>query len=113
LAEAVITGVDLSQGAADDAWMGFELACLLVQGVELVLADAPERVGGLGQVAVGVVLVGGDSRCREGGIDCFCLAQCDGAGGCCAGAGAEPALEGGAGCGWEAGVRSFFVHFPK
>ena len=79
--------------------MGFELADRLVQGVVLDLADAAERVGDLGQVAVGVVLVGGDGRCAEAGIDGFGLIQGDGAGGGAAGAGAEPALEGGAGCG--------------
>ena len=69
LAQAVVSGVDLSQGAADEAWMGFQLANRLVQAVELGLADASERVGDLGQVAVGVVVVGGDSWSREAGVD--------------------------------------------
>jgi len=41
LALTVIAGVDLPQGAADDGLMGFQLANRLVQGVELVLPDAP------------------------------------------------------------------------
>jgi len=60
--------------------MRFELANGLVQGVVLDLADAAERVGGLGQVAVGVVFVGGDGRCREAGADRLFLVQGDGAG---------------------------------
>jgi len=71
--------------------MRFELADRLVQGVVLDLADAAERVGDLGQVAVGVVFIGGDGRCLEAGADRLFLAQGDGAGGRGAGAGAEPA----------------------
>jgi len=89
VSEVVVGGVDLAQGAADDARMRFELADRLVQGVVLDLADAAERVGDLGQVAVGVVFIGGDGRCREAGADRLGLAQGDGAGG--RGAGTEPA----------------------
>ncbi len=91
LSQVVVGRVDLAQGAADDVGMRFELADRLVQGVVLDLADAAERVGDLGQVAVGVVFIGGDGRCLEAGADRLFLAQGDGAGGRGAGAGAEPA----------------------
>ncbi|HEY8098389.1 MAG TPA: hypothetical protein VIE65_20190, partial [Methylobacter sp.] len=64
LTPVILGGVDLSQGAADEAWMGFELTCWLVQGIELVFPNASQRIGNLDQVAVGVVFIGGDGRCR-------------------------------------------------
>ena len=73
--------------------MRLQLAHRLIQGVMLVLADASERVGDLGQVAVGSVLEGGDRRRRERGADGLCLTQRDGTGGGRAGADAGPAAE--------------------
>ncbi len=64
---AVITAVDLSLSAADNRRMRFQLLNLLVQGIEPVLPDAAKRIGHLGQIAAGVVVVGGDCRCRERG----------------------------------------------
>jgi len=90
VSEVVVGGVDLAQGAADDARVRFELADRLVQGVVLDLANAAERVGDLGQVAVGVVFIGGGGRGCEAGADRLFLAQGDGAGGRGAGTGAEP-----------------------
>jgi len=71
LSEVVVGRIDLAQGAADEAGM---------------------RFGDLGQVAVGVVGVGGDGRGCEAGADRLFLAQGNGVD-----AGAEPAAESRAG----------------
>ncbi|MEK7412889.1 MAG: hypothetical protein AAB263_06200 [Planctomycetota bacterium] len=68
MSQAVIAGIDLPLSAADDGWMGFQQTNRLIQGVITVLPDTPKRIDDLGQVAVGVVLIGGDRRCREGGV---------------------------------------------